>query len=188
MYVPEIHEQRKKISGLKMPRRLAPKLPGPSTKGQAPVNPYLGNKMKVASLSDFRDLQIERELLKTASLSEEMLYYEMKKVAEYGSEEEILFMLQQYSDMEKEISVRLASENNKVKIEFSDKGIGIPENQLDTIFKKFYRVNSTRMDGIGGAGLGLTVVKEIIESHHGKILVDSKLNKGRTFTVWLPSV
>jgi len=102
MYVPEIHEQRKKISGLKMPRRFSPRLPGASTKGQVPLNPYVGNKMKVASLSDFRDLQIERELLKTASLSEEMLYCEMKKVAEYGSEEEILFMLQQYSDMEKE--------------------------------------------------------------------------------------
>lgn len=102
MYVPEIHEQRKKISGLKMPRRFSPRLPGASTKGQVPLNPYVGNKMKVASLSGFRDLQIERELLKTASLSEEMLYYEMKKVAEYGSEEEILFMLQQYSDMEKE--------------------------------------------------------------------------------------
>jgi len=75
VYVPEIHEQRKKISGLKMPRRFAPRLPGASTKGQAPINPYGANKMKVASLSDVRRTQLERHALKTASLTEELAFY-----------------------------------------------------------------------------------------------------------------
>ena len=57
MYVPEIHEERKRISGLKMPRRFSPRLPGASTKGQAPVNPFSGNNVKVASLSEFRTMQ-----------------------------------------------------------------------------------------------------------------------------------
>lgn len=61
--------------------------------------------MKVASLTEFRDMQIERELLKTASLQEELLYHEMKKVAEYGTEEEILWMIQYYEPMEKESGV-----------------------------------------------------------------------------------
>ena len=81
MHVPEIHEQRKKISGLKMPRRYSPRLPGASTKGQAPINPFGANKMKVASLSDVRRLQLERHALKTASLTEELAFYEAQ--AEY---------------------------------------------------------------------------------------------------------
>jgi len=92
-----------------------------------------------------------------------------------------------YSGNQKEISIRLVTENSKIRIEFSDKGIGIPENQLDTIFEKFFRVNDTMVDGVGGTGLGLTVVKEIVEAHHGKILVESELNKGSKFTVLLTS-
>ena len=81
----------------------------------------------------------------------------------------------------------MVSENQKIRIEFADKGIGIPENQLDSIFEKFYRVNDTHVYGIGGTGLGLTVVKEIVEAHHGEILVNSELNKGSKFTVLLNS-
>lgn len=80
MHVPEIHEQRKKISGLKMPRRYSPRLPGASTKGQAPINPYGANKMKVASLSDVRRSQLERHAaLKTASLTEDLAFYEAQR-------------------------------------------------------------------------------------------------------------
>jgi len=92
-----------------------------------------------------------------------------------------------YSGNQKEISIRLAAENNKIRIEFSDKGIGIPEDQLDSIFEKFFRVNDNMVDGIGGTGLGLTVVKEIVEAHQGEILVKSELKKGSIFTVLLNS-
>lgn len=81
MHVPEIHEQRKKISGLQMPRRYSPRLPGASTKGQAPINPFGANKMKVASLSDVRRHQLGRHALKTASLTEELAFHEAQ--AEY---------------------------------------------------------------------------------------------------------
>ena len=82
MYVPEIHEERKKISGLKMPRSYTPRLPGASVKGQAPVNPYSGNRVKVASLSEFRDMQVARRggpltdfIQKRASLPADPLYF-----------------------------------------------------------------------------------------------------------------
>ena len=101
MHVPEIHEQRKKISGLKMPRQFTPRLPGPSTKGQAPVNPFSGNKMKVASLSSFREAQ----LIKTASAEDAHLYYEMCKLADTGDELQIRMFLAQHPEMEKDAGI-----------------------------------------------------------------------------------
>ena len=90
-----------------------------------------------------------------------------------------------YSGDNKEIHVRLASNNDKIIMEFEDKGIGIPEDQLEAIFEKFYRVSETIRDGVSGTGLGLTVVKEIIEAHKGELLVESQLNKGSKFTILL---
>ena len=90
-----------------------------------------------------------------------------------------------YSGDNNEIYVRLVSEKDKISIEFEDKGIGIPADQLDLIFEKFYRVNETIRDGVSGTGLGLTVVKEIIEAHHGELLVESKVNQGSKFTILL---
>ena len=90
-----------------------------------------------------------------------------------------------YSGLQKDISIRLESKENRVRIEFSDKGIGIPEDQLGSIFDKFYRVNDNMADGIGGTGLGLTVVKEIVEAHQGDIFVESELNRGSKFTLVL---
>lgn len=92
-----------------------------------------------------------------------------------------------YSGTQKEIRIRLVSEKHKIRIDFSDKGIGIPEDHLDTIFEKFYRVNDPMVEGVGGTGLGLTVVKEIIEAHHGEILVESTLREGSSFKVLLNS-
>lgn len=90
-----------------------------------------------------------------------------------------------YSGDNKEIHVRLVSDKDRIRIEFEDKGIGIPADQLEVIFEKFYRVNETMKDGVSGTGLGLTVVKEIIEAHHGELLVESKLNQGSIFTILL---
>ena len=87
----------------------------------------------------------------------------------------------------KEIFVTLRRENEEVIIEVADKGIGIPENQKDLIFNQFYRVEQKKGEEITGAGLGLTVVKEIIEGHNGKILVESKLNEGSKFIIKINS-
>ena len=101
MHVPEIHEQRKKISGLKMPRRYAPRLPGASTKGQVPVNPYSGNKMKIASLADVRTQQ----LMKLASDEEALLYRRMEKLADSGDTLQIRLFLAQHPELKKEAGI-----------------------------------------------------------------------------------
>ena len=85
-------------------------------------------------------------------------------------------------------SIRVRVEENKdsavVKIE--DTGIGIPKEEQERIFKRFYRIDKSRSKETGGVGLGLSIAEWIAHAHHGKIDVDSELNRGSTFTVYLP--
>jgi signal transduction histidine kinase len=93
-----------------------------------------------------------------------------------------------FSRNRKEILVGLRKENEVIMLEVEDKGIGIPDDQKDLIFEAFYRVGQKDAEDISGTGLGLTVVKEIIEAHHGKIFVESRLNEGSKFTIILNSM
>jgi len=75
---------------------------------------------------------------------------------------------------------------NGVTLTVSDKGLGIPDHELPSIFEKFYRVRDERTRQVGGTGLGLALVKHIIEAHRGSISVKSTVGKGTTFTITLP--
>lgn len=76
-------------------------------------------------------------------------------------------------------------QEKKVKITVSDNGLGIPSKSLAHIFEPFYRVDKSRSRSIGGSGLGLSIVKSIIERHNGTIYVDSVPGKGTVFTAEL---
>jgi hypothetical protein len=68
----------------------------------------------------------------------------------------------------------------------SDTGIGIPEDHLDRIFERFYQVDQSLVRRFGGTGLGLALCKSIVEVHGGRIVVESAMGEGSTFTVYLP--
>lgn len=68
----------------------------------------------------------------------------------------------------------------------ADTGIGIPEEELSRIFERFFRGERPRKMQVSGTGLGLTIVKEIVELHGGWVTVESRADEGSTFTVWLP--
>lgn len=84
--------------------------------------------------------------------------------------------------------VRLAAceQNGMIQIQVSDTGIGIPKDKREKIFDRFYQVDSSFTRRVGGAGIGLNVVKEYVELHGGKIWVESELGQGSTFTFTLP--
>jgi two-component system NtrC family sensor kinase len=90
-----------------------------------------------------------------------------------------------YTPAEGEIVVAAAAEGDQVILRVSDTGPGIPAADQPYIFDKFFRASNVPDDS-GGTGLGLSIVKSIVDSHQGRIWVDSQLGKGTTFTVVLP--
>ena len=93
-----------------------------------------------------------------------------------------------YSRKTKSVQIGLWTEDNRVCFRVADKGIGIPESEKGRIFEKFYRAHMGNEQDTGGAGLGLTVVRHIVEAHGGDIEVDSKVGEGSSFTVALPKI
>jgi signal transduction histidine kinase len=84
------------------------------------------------------------------------------------------------------IGVSLRQEGENLVLEVSDTGVGIPSDQLERIFERFVQVDGTMSRRYGGTGLGLALVKEIVEVHGGEASVQSALGEGSTFRVTLP--
>jgi len=85
-----------------------------------------------------------------------------------------------------QIIIRVARDSSEVTVQVIDTGVGITPEHLPHLFERFYRVDSARTRTHGGAGLGLSIVKAIIEAHGGNVSVESKLGAGSTFTLRLP--
>lgn len=91
-----------------------------------------------------------------------------------------------YSPHGGEVRVAARAEGDHVVIEVADNGIGIPEEDLPRVFDDFYRTPLSRQLGITGTGLGLPIVKSVVEHHGGEIAVESKVGSGTLFRVTLP--
>lgn len=91
-----------------------------------------------------------------------------------------------YSKESPKIRINFQKNNSFIKITISDNGIGIPKEDLDHIFERFYTVNKAHSRKLGGSGLGLSIVETIIHKHFGKIHVTSVMDQGTTFTIELP--
>ena len=82
---------------------------------------------------------------------------------------------------------KFISTNKEFSIEkIKDNGNGIAQENLPFIFERFYRADKSRSRTTGGSGIGLTIVKSLVEAHGGTISVDSKLNSGSEFIISLP--
>jgi two-component system phosphate regulon sensor histidine kinase PhoR len=92
-----------------------------------------------------------------------------------------------YSDEGSRVSIDVTNKAGVLTMAVSDAGIGIPREELDRIFERFYRVDRARSRRLGGTGLGLAIVKHIALAHGGKVEITSTLGEGSTFTISVPS-
>ena len=91
-----------------------------------------------------------------------------------------------YNRKNGKIEIKIDRDEKYIILTIKDTGYGIPEEHLNKIFNRFYRVDKARTRSEGGLGLGLNIVKKIVELHNGKIEVKSKLNEGTTFVIYIP--
>lgn len=93
-----------------------------------------------------------------------------------------------YNKEEGWVRVELDADHQYFYVKVMDSGFGIPEESLDHIYERFYRVDKSRSREIGGTGLGLAIVRSAVLMHRGSIDVESKVDEGTTFTVKIPLI
>jgi signal transduction histidine kinase len=84
------------------------------------------------------------------------------------------------------VTVRVGHEDSRVFLQVSDTGKGVPPEEQERIFERFYQVDGGIRRRYGGVGLGLALVKQVVESLGGEVTLQSEVGRGSTFTVWLP--
>ncbi|HEV7950831.1 MAG TPA: ATP-binding protein, partial [Glaciihabitans sp.] len=92
----------------------------------------------------------------------------------------------QYSPSGSRIGIGVSVLGDAVEVAVTDQGVGIPEEERERVFERFFRVDPARSRNTGGSGLGLSIVKHVIQNHGGDIRVWSQPGKGSTFTIRLP--
>jgi heavy metal sensor kinase len=120
-------------------------------------------------LAPLEDLTVEGDKLKLEQLFMNLLENAIKYTPSGGS-----------------ISASIVRGDKTAVIAIKDTGIGISKEHIPHLFERFYRVDKARSRAEGGAGLGLAICKHIAEVHHGKIEVESQVDKGSTFSVFIP--
>ncbi|SVE40954.1 uncharacterized protein METZ01_LOCUS493808, partial [marine metagenome] len=92
-----------------------------------------------------------------------------------------------YSDGGDTVRLTVTRRGKEVEVRVSDEGIGIPEGDHSRVFERFYRVDRARARDTGGSGLGLSIVRNVVQRHGGSVELHSREGQGTTVTVRLPS-
>ncbi|HOA56062.1 MAG TPA: ATP-binding protein, partial [Clostridiales bacterium] len=149
---------------------------------------------KKMSLVDLIKSTVERMKIEVDSRQQQIECFVINEIPEiegdYGRLEQVAFNIignaVKYTPEGGTITVYIGKIYNDVYFKVADTGIGIPEEDLDRIFERFYRVDKARSREMGGTGLGLSIAKEIVEAHKGTINISSKIGMGTEVTVRLP--
>jgi signal transduction histidine kinase len=91
-----------------------------------------------------------------------------------------------FTPSEGAVTVHVRNRDGSVQVEVQDTGRGIAPEHLPLVFERFYRIDASRTRSTGGAGLGLTIVKNLVEAHGGRVWATSVVGVGSTFGFSLP--
>jgi two-component system phosphate regulon sensor histidine kinase PhoR len=130
-------------------------------------------------------LESEKFVLKT-SFPKKPVFLEIDQDAMRQALTNLIDNAIKYSSGQKEIEIKVAEKENHVEVQIKDKGIGIPGEAQKKIFEGFFRHEEASRHNPKGVGLGLKIVKHIIEAHKGEIRIESQPSKGSTFSLIFP--
>ncbi len=153
---------------------------------------YLYFQMKYYVLNDLvEEVVMMAKAYSDRTITIESEIYPIEVKADYSRLKQVLLNLIdnaiKYSDTDTAIVFKLNQLQDKAIIQLCDQGYGIPLQQQARIFERFYRVDESRSHATGGSGLGLSIVKTLVEGMGGSVTVQSKLGEGSMFTINLPT-
>jgi signal transduction histidine kinase/tetratricopeptide (TPR) repeat protein len=143
-------------------------------------------QLVLQQIENFRKDETQKGIKIHAAISEGIPHLYVDQDALSQAFNNLLDNALKFSADRKEIYVSLKKDDEDVVLEVMDKGIGIPQDELNKIFDKFYQGRNALRQSAKGAGLGLTLVKHTVEAHGGKIFVKSKVGQGSTFSLIFP--
>ncbi|MEN8905874.1 MAG: ATP-binding protein [Clostridiales bacterium] len=149
-----------------------------------PVN-FDVNEMIRRIIIKFENLIVEKDITINANFEEEYVYVKADKDSIEQVITNLLHNAIKFTDMNGKITINTELKRNKVYVTIEDNGIGIEKRELDRIWERFYKTDKSRSTDKKGAGLGLSIVKNILNENKGKIWVESESNKGTKFTFTL---
>ena len=143
-------------------------------------------KLVTQRIEDFKKEEIAKEVRIQTRITEDIPFLDVDKDALIQALNNLLDNAVKFSPERKEIDVILKKDDKNVILEVKDKGIGIPPDEWDKIFDKFYQGRSEVRKAAKGTGLGLTLVKHTVEAHGGRVEVESRVGEGSVFSIILP--
>ena len=136
-------------------------------------------------LLNFEPRILEKNLTLTVSQMPCIIYADNDKIGQVMIN--LISNAIKYSDQNGSIHIAIIPQGENFELSVRDTGVGISQEDLPYIFEHLYRTDKSRSSDTGSYGVGLTIVKAIVEAHHGEISAESELSRGTTFTVTLPN-
>jgi two-component system sensor histidine kinase SenX3 len=150
-------------------------------------------KPELVSIDHVVSLAIDQNRVAADAHAVQLISGGVKRAEVYGDEALLVVALHnlianaiQYSTSPARVGVGVSRSGGIVEIAVTDQGVGIPEEDLDRVFERFFRIDPARSRNTGGSGLGLSIVKHVAHNHGGDVRVWSQLGSGSTFTIRLP--
>jgi len=140
------------------------------------------------TINEFSELAKSKEQSFNIEIDDEVDHYTGNKLSFVEVFENLISNAIKYSTGKGTIEVKISEQPHEIKIEVADSGMGVNSKELNKIFNEFQRGTNVKGKGIQGSGVGLSLVREIITNHGGKIRVENRIEGGCKFTISLPKL